>query len=89
MSAQAGLINGTLRGNWPVRTANTFIVRLLVDPDDLDAMRGTLQAAMESESTSFTSGKELLNLFQRLLPHMSMKAEAVESEDSLTNKDAQ
>jgi hypothetical protein len=72
-----------------MRTVNTFIVRLLVDPDDLNAVRGTLQAAAESESYSFTSGKELLNLFRRLLPHVSMNTEAVQPEDSLTKTDAQ
>jgi hypothetical protein len=72
-----------------MRKVNTFVVRLLVDPDDLQAMRGTLQAVMESESYSFTSGKDLLDLFQHLLPQMSMKAEAVEPEDSLARTDSQ
>ena len=44
---------------------------------------------MESESYSFTSGKDLLDLFQRLLPQMSMKTEADEPEDSLTKTDSQ
>jgi len=49
-----------------VRTVRTFILRLLVDPAEPDALRGALQPVPEGEAQSFADEQGLLALLHRL-----------------------
>jgi len=49
-----------------VRTVRTFILRLLVDPAEPDALRGALQPVPEGEAQPFADEQALLALLRRL-----------------------
>lgn len=48
-----------------MRTVQTFILRLLVDPDEPDVLRGALQPMPEGEPQPFTDEAGLLALLHR------------------------
>ena len=47
-----------------MRTVQTFILRLLVDPDDPGALRGALEPVPEGASRPFVGGEQLLALLR-------------------------
>jgi hypothetical protein len=49
-----------------VRTIQTFILRLLVDPAEPEVLRGTLQLVPEGETQPFVGERELLALLRQL-----------------------
>jgi hypothetical protein len=50
-----------------MRTIRTFILRLVVDPAEPDALHGALQAVPQSEALPFTDERGLLALLRRLI----------------------
>jgi hypothetical protein len=50
-----------------VRTVRTFILRLLVDPDEPEALRGALQPVPEGETQPFVGEQALLVLLRRMV----------------------
>ncbi len=49
-----------------MRTVQTFMLRLLVDPDEPGEMRGALQCMPGSATLSFSGEENLLVLLRRL-----------------------
>ena len=49
-----------------MHTIQTFILRLLVDTDEPQALRGTVRSVTDDEKHSFTDGSSLLALLHRL-----------------------
>jgi hypothetical protein len=49
-----------------VRTIQTFILRLLVDPAEPDTLRGALQPVPEGKPQPFVGEQELLALLRRM-----------------------
>jgi hypothetical protein len=52
-----------------VRTIQTFILRLLTDPDEPETLRGALQPVPEGEAQPFVGERELLALLYRPVGH--------------------
>jgi len=52
-----------------MRTIQTFVLRLLVDPAAPQELRGALQAVSESETYPFADEQALLALLHRMLGH--------------------
>ncbi len=50
-----------------MRIVRMFILRLLLDPAEPHALRGSLQAVSDSESLSFADEQGLLNLLHQLI----------------------
>lgn len=53
-----------------MRTVRTFILRLLVDPAEPQALRGALQPVPEGEARPFADEQALLALLRRLTGEM-------------------
>lgn len=51
-----------------MRTLQTFILRLLVDPAEPDALRGALQPMPEGEPMPFADEQRLLALLRQSIP---------------------
>jgi len=49
-----------------MHTIQTFILRLLVDTDEPQALRGTVRSVTDDEKHSFTDGPSLLALLRRM-----------------------
>jgi hypothetical protein len=49
-----------------MRTVQTFILRLLVDPAEPDALRGAVEPVPEGESRPFASDQALLALLRQM-----------------------
>jgi hypothetical protein len=49
-----------------MRTIRTFVLRLLVDTNEPQALRGTVRSVADDEERSFTDGPSLLVLLRRL-----------------------
>jgi len=49
-----------------MRTVQTFILRLLVDPDEPEALRGDLRAIPEGEAQPFPDEQALLALLRQI-----------------------
>ncbi len=50
-----------------MRTIQTFILRLLIDPDEPGTLRGALQLVPEGDSRPFVGERELLAVLHRLV----------------------
>jgi hypothetical protein len=48
-----------------VRIVQTFILRLLIDPDEPEILRGAIQPVPEGEPQPFVGERELLTLLRR------------------------
>lgn len=49
-----------------MRTVQTFILRLLIDPAEPKALRGALQPVPEGEAQPFADAQTLLTLLRRI-----------------------
>lgn len=49
-----------------MRKIQTFILRLLLNPDEPQALRGAIRAAADDEEHTFTDGQSLLDLLYRM-----------------------
>ncbi len=56
-----------------MRTIQTFVLRLLTNADDPQALRGMLQAVASGEEQPFTDGPALLALLQQMASKASKK----------------
>jgi hypothetical protein len=50
-----------------VRTVQTFILRLLIDPAEPEALRGAVEPVPEGESRPFASDQALLALLRQMV----------------------
>jgi len=50
-----------------VHSVQTFILRLLIDPTEPDALRGAVEPVPEGESRSFASDQALLALLRQMV----------------------
>lgn len=50
-----------------LRTTQTFVLRLLVDTDELEALRGVLHAVASGEEAPFTDATALLALLRQMM----------------------
>lgn len=50
-----------------MRTIQTFILRLLIDPDEPEVLRGALQPVPEGDSQPFVGEQELLTILHHLI----------------------
>lgn len=65
-----------------MRTVQTFILRLLVDPAEPDALRGALQPVPEGEAQPFADEAALLALLRQYITlAAAISAVPVESRD--------
>ena len=59
-----------------MHTVQTFILRLLIDPAEPDALRGALRPMPEGEPCPFTDGQALLACLRQLARQQEGKKEA-------------
>lgn len=66
-----------------MRTVRTFILRLLVDEDDPQALRGALRAVSQGQEYPFADERAFLDLLYRMI-QPSVVTPANEKEHGLT-----
>ncbi len=49
-----------------MRTIQTFVLRLLIDSDSPEALRGVIRSVTDNEEFHFVDGQTLLTLLRRL-----------------------
>ena len=65
-----------------MRAIRTLILRLLVDSDQPQAVRGVVQAVADDEQHYFTDEQGLLALLQRLSRAVSVPPDGCESDEN-------
>jgi len=71
-----------------MRTIRTFILRLLVNPAEPEALRGDLRPIPEGEAQPFPDEQALLALLRRLVVESPRKAQGnVNDEQTSTGKE--
>lgn len=65
-----------------MRTTQTFILHLLTDTDDPQALRGTLRLVASDEEATFTDGLSLLALLRRVAQTVPGVAPTGENEEN-------
>ena len=65
-----------------MRTTLTFVLRLLVDPDDPQALRGTIRVVGGIEEYAFADGQTLLALLRQMTKRVTDAGHPERHDDS-------